>query len=371
MKKTILSIAFTAFAMSGMAADNGKIHIKITAKNAGDTIVVVTKPTEQTFVGKQGVFDFEADVPVIGKYLIAEPQVLRGMDGAFFSIPLIPGETVELKSEEMGRDVINGSGFYSQYHEADVIMDQIKAERNDLGNSLNEMLQNGASQDSVARLYHERIAPIREKYNKAVFDFIKDHPDWEASAAIIEELPNLESMKAAVQILSESVREGRCKPLYQTVIDAVEAKTKRTEEAAKRQASGAEAPDFTLTDINGNPLKLSSLRGKHVILDFWGSWCGWCIKGFPEMKKYYEKYKGKFEILGVDCGDTVDKWKAAVEKHQLPWLHVYCPNDATLTQDYAIQGYPTKIIIGPDGKIVKTIIGEDPAFYTLLDELFK
>ena len=132
-----------------------------------------------------------------------------------------------------------------------------------------------------------------------------------------------------------------------------------------------EAPDFTLNDLSGKPLTLSSLRGKYVILDFWGSWCGWCIKGFPQMKEYYQKYAGKFEILGIDCNDPEVKWKAAVEKYELPWLHVYCPRDSNVLDLYEIQGFPTKIIVGPDGKIVKTIIGEDPAFYTFLDKLFK
>ena len=57
-------------------------------------------------------------------------------------------------------------------------------------------------------------------------------------------------------------------------------------------------------------------------------------------------------------------------EHELPWLHVYCPKQSTLLADYGITGFPTKIIIGPDGKIVKTVVGEDPAFYTLRDELF-
>ena len=133
-----------------------------------------------------------------------------------------------------------------------------------------------------------------------------------------------------------------------------------------------EAPDFTLNDLNGKPLTLSSLRGKYVILDFWGSWCGWCIKGIPQMKEYYQKYAGKFEILGIDCNDPEEKWKAAVEKYELPWLHVYNPRgDSKVLEQYEIQGFPTKIIVGPDGKIVKTIIGEDPAFYAFLDELFR
>ena len=137
------------------------------------------------------------------------------------------------------------------------------------------------------------------------------------------------------------------------------------------EAADVEAPDFTLNDINGQPLKLSSLRGKYVILDFWGSWCVWCIKGFPKMKEYYQKYAGKFEILGIDCNDSEEKWKAAVAKYELPWLHVYNTDNSGVLEQYAIQGFPTKIIVGPDGNIVKTIIGEDPAFYTFLDQLFK
>lgn len=89
------------------------------------------------------------------------------------------------------------------------------------------------------------------------------------------------------------------------------------------------------------------------------------------MKEYYQKYAGKFEILGIDCNDSEEKWKAAVAKYELPWLHVYNTDNSGVLEQYAIQGFPTKIIVGPDGKIVQTIIGEDPAFYTLLDKLFQ
>lgn len=140
--------------------------------------------------------------------------------------------------------------------------------------------------------------------------------------------------------------------------------------AVEEQVTSEVAPDFTLNDINGKPLTLSSLRGKYVILDFWGSWCVWCIRGIPNMKEYYNKYKGKFEILGIDCNDSEQEWKDAVKKHELPWLHVYNTPDSQLLNTYNIEGFPTKIIIDPDGKIVKTIVGEDPEFYTLLDQLF-
>ena len=152
--------------------------------------------------------------------------------------------------------------------------------------------------------------------------------------------------------------------------EAIEAMVKARQEAAKKQAAGVEAPEIALNDLDGKLLKLSSLRGKYVVLDFWGAWCGWCIKGIPQMKEYYAKYKGKFEILGIDCNDSDEKWREAVKKYELPWLHVYNPRSSSVLGDYGIQGFPTKIILDGEGKIVKTIVGESPDFYDKLDELF-
>ena len=152
-----------------------------------------------------------------------------------------------------------------------------------------------------------------------------------------------------------------------------EAPAAETEQVESAAADVDLAPDFELPDLQGNPLKLSSLRGKYVVLDFWGSWCIWCIRGVPAMKEAYAKHKDKMEILGVDCRDTEAKWKAAVEEHQMPWLHVRCADDQlpTIGAQYNLEGFPTKVIIDPEGKIVKVIVGEDPAFYTFLDELLK
>jgi Thiol-disulfide isomerase and thioredoxins len=203
---------------------------------------------------------------------------------------------------------------------------------------------------------------------------VKANPTQEAAVCLLKNIGDLDKMKNAFAFFDQKVREGRMKVLYDKWVKDLEDEQKADEkekEAAKKQAAGLEAPKFTLNDINGKPLALESLKGKYVVLDFWGSWCVWCIKGFPKMKEYYAKYPGKFEILGVDCNDTEDKWKAAVKKHELPWLHVFCPKGADVLEAYGVSAFPTKILIGPDGKIVKTIVGEDPEFYTMLDQLFQ
>ena len=373
MKKAFITLGLLAVMTAGCADDNNNLHVKMNCKNVGDTIIVmVTDDNRQTFTGKQGVFDFNVNIPQPTKILLAEPAVFRGDRSAkYYQIPAVGGEEVILTQKDESRYDIDGSTFYSQYHKADLFIEEAQKEVNDFTQQMQQLMASGTPQEEVMKRYQEGIEPIQERFTSKLMTYIKEHANEEATTAVIPQLDDLDKMKEAVALLTPAVRDGRCKMLYQEIIDMTEAQQKAEAEAAQKQAAGAMAPDFTLNDINGKPLALSSLRGKYVILDFWGSWCGWCIKGFPEMKEYYNKYKGKFEILGIDCNDTEAKWKEAVAKHELPWLHVYNPRDSKVLSDYGIQGFPTKIVVGPDGKIVKTIVGEDPAFYTLLDELFK
>ena len=372
MKKAFITLGLLAVMTAGCADDNNTLHVKMNCKNVGDTIIVmVTDDNRQTFTGKQGVFDFNVNIPQPTKILLAEPAVFRGDRSAkYYQIPAVGGEEVILTQKDESRYDIDGSTFYSQYHKADLFIEEAQKEVNDFTQQMQQLMASGTPQEEVMKRYQEGIEPIQERFTSKLMTYIKEHANEEATTAVIPQLDDLDKMKEAVALLTPAVRDGRCKMLYQEIIDMTEAQQKAEAEAAQKQAAGAMAPDFTLNDINGKPLALSSLRGKYVILDFWGSWCGWCIKGFPEMKEYYNKYKGKFEILGIDCNDTEAKWKEAVAKHELPWLHVYNPRDSKVLADYGIQGFPTKIVVGPDGKIVKTIVGEDPAFYTLLDQLF-
>ena len=140
---------------------------------------------------------------------------------------------------------------------------------------------------------------------------------------------------------------------------------------AQNIVSGAKAPDFTAKKVDGTDFTLSSLQGKYVVIDFWGSWCKWCIKGIPDMKAAYAKYKGKVEFVGVACRDSEEKWKAATAKYELPWISVLNPADNDLVKVYEVQGFPTKIVLDPQGRITKVVLGEDPAFYPYLDSVLE
>jgi peroxiredoxin len=142
-------------------------------------------------------------------------------------------------------------------------------------------------------------------------------------------------------------------------------------EPLKHTAPGAMAPDFTQNDVNGVPVKLSSFRGKYVLVDFWASWCGPCRQENPNVVRVYNKYKEKnFTILGVSLdrqGARAD-WLAAIKNDGLNWTQVsdlkYWSNAAAAL--FYVSSIPANFLIDPNGKIIaKNLRGDD------LDEKLK
>ena len=146
-------------------------------------------------------------------------------------------------------------------------------------------------------------------------------------------------------------------------------------ETAKKTGIGKMAMDFTQNDTLGNPVSLSSFRGKYVLIDFWASWCGPCRQENPNVVKAFNAYNSKgFTVLGVslDQPTAKDKWMKAIHDDNLTWTQVsdlkYWKNDVAV--QYGIQAIPQNFLIDPQGKIVgKNLRGE--ALNKKLAELFK
>ena len=136
---------------------------------------------------------------------------------------------------------------------------------------------------------------------------------------------------------------------------------------------GSVAPDFTLPDVDGNPVSLSSFRGKYVLVDFWAAWCPDCRKENPNIVAAWEKYKDKnFAVLGVSLDRNRDQWLAAIEKDGLKWTQVsdlkYWSSDAAVL--YCIRWIPMSFLIDPEGKIVSIGL-EGKELHNKLEELLK
>jgi len=139
-----------------------------------------------------------------------------------------------------------------------------------------------------------------------------------------------------------------------------------------KSAVGSKAQDFELPDTAGKPVRLSGIKGKYVLVDFWASWCGPCRAENPNVVKAYNKYKDKgFTVLGVSLDGqssirepTLAKaaWLKAIEKDGLAWIQVsdlkgWDNEAATL---YDVKSIPQNFLIDPNGVIVgKNLRGED------------
>lgn len=130
---------------------------------------------------------------------------------------------------------------------------------------------------------------------------------------------------------------------------------------------GSQAPDFTLSTPEGRPLRLADLRGKYVLLDFWGTWCHWCIKGVPAMKAAYDKHKDRVEFVSIACRDTRERWLAALDEYRMPWPQLIDDVMVGTPSLYGVRAYPTKVLISPSGTILMIFEGELPEFYTRLE----
>lgn len=129
----------------------------------------------------------------------------------------------------------------------------------------------------------------------------------------------------------------------------------------KRSGIGAR-PDFVMNDVNGKPVKLSSLRGKYVLVDFWASWCAPCRRENPNVLANYKRYHDKgFEVVGVSLDKSKAAWLKAINDDGLVWTHVSDLKgwDNAAAHEFGIKVVPSNFLLDKEGKVIGKNLREE------------
>jgi thiol-disulfide isomerase/thioredoxin len=202
---------------------------------------------------------------------------------------------------------------------------------------------------------------IYKEYSMRLYDIMYEEYDavQKKIFEIAKEIPESEQHEVVAQIYKRQIKSEQS-------------------EKFKAEAVGKASMDFEFENIDGKKLKLSDFKGKYVLLDFWGTWCGPCRSEIPNLVKVYEKFNDKgFEIISISSDlmlktKSKEDFKKFVKENNMTWTQTLDSEDRKIHDLYKISHWPTLFLLDRDGKIIKNeddLRGED--LIATLNEVIK
>jgi peroxiredoxin len=350
MKKLLILLAFSPAILFAQNQTKG-FEIKGNVTGLADgKVQIVTMNDDHTVIAsdsvKNGVFTLKGSVTEPTLYFLVmsteQPQYLY-VENKPISIT---GSKADIKNIK-----IEGSQSQNDFLEFNKKFNPLIAELNGFA-ALIQQENDDKKKEDLFKKYDSVV----KKVDAEVAGFVASKPSSYVSAFLLsvsaQVLANPVVMEQRFNSLSEDVRNSEIgKGLAQSIA------------YFKIGAVGTEALDFTQNDVDGKPVKLSSFKGKYVLLDFWASWCKPCRAENPNVVKVYNQFKDKnFTVLGVSLDQSKDAWVKAIDADRLTWNHVSDLQqwNNAVAQMYHIQSIPGNFLIDPNGKIVaRDLRGED------------
>lgn len=276
-----------------------------------------------------------------------------------------PGTNLKVEGDLTGKDYVdiypNGD---SENRFLAVLNSGMMPITNDEGNlEVKEYTDSTLTADDKKAI-EARIADFDQNAQKVRENFIHSYPSCIASLWIMEDMLIRSQIEPAALETPMAAVESKYHDnyFYKAVSDRLA--------GAKSAAVGAKCPNISGTDKDGNEVSIADFRGKFLIVDFWGTWCGACLAGMPEMRAFRDAHKDKVQILGVANDKDAETWKDCMVRNKMDWPDIM---EGTGDRDYVarfnVQGFPTKILVDPQGVIAYRFTGEDREFYENVEKI--
>jgi thiol-disulfide isomerase/thioredoxin len=206
----------------------------------------------------------------------------------------------------------------------------------------------GSESEILSFSLHQKIDTLpRAEWQKSEIEFVKNNPNSIVSASMLSLYSTTWGKEKTKELFEQFSNENKNSEFGEKIIKYIELN--------KEPKVGDQFADFEMEDQNGNFRKLSDVKGKTVLLEFWASWCGPCLQENPNLVKTYKKYNPKgFEVFAVSLDSDKESWLKEIEKGNLIWEHVSDlkgrGNEASLI--YGINGIPDNFLIAENGEII-------------------
>lgn len=369
-------------ASCGQQAEKGSFNISVHLSNAplGPvfleelTLKEVKVADTTSLKDASGKFSLKGTVPEQGLYRI------RFGNSKYILLALDAGD-MKIEGDYENLDKVNIKGS-----EASAALQQLLNEANEKGQALTmemravDSLQNANTPDSILQQKVKGLQQREADMQQSFISYAEKTP-YPANAVFALSMVNdpsiLIQQKQVISNVEKRFPENN-------LVRSLGARISEIEQQASAGGGGDEenmtavkvgdvAPDFSLPDPSGKNIKLSSFRGKYVLVDFWASWCKPCRMENPNVVKAYQQYKNKnFTILGVSLDKKKEAWVQAIQADGLSWNHVSDLKfwDSAVVPLFGINAIPTNFLLDPQGKIIAANLRGD-ALERKLQEVVK
>lgn len=194
------------------------------------------------------------------------------------------------------------------------------------------------------------------------------------AAALKEATPDVHYNLGVVLMQENRDADGiaELKQYMQLVPNGANAETARQMIANPRRAREPFSPDFSFTTAEGEFVSLDKVKGKIVLLDFWGTWCGPCVESVPALRNLNKRYakESAFVMISVSSDGDENKWKDFIAREKMVWVQ-YLDRDRKVQRAFRVNGFPTYILLDSEGVIRFRVTGSNSEKAAALEDAIR